>query len=142
AEKYGSGLVESWRSDMEGILIFAGLFSASLTAFIIESYSTLIPDSGDATVVLLTQISRQLAASANGTTFEITPHVSFKPPATSVVCNILSIMVSSGSRCTQWWRLYLCSFTYHYSCSSRAWWHSSSPSILPSPFWWALSWPS
>ncbi|KAJ7748402.1 hypothetical protein B0H16DRAFT_1553296 [Mycena metata] len=38
AEKYDKGLVESWRSDMEGMLIFAGLFSASLTAFLIESY--------------------------------------------------------------------------------------------------------
>ncbi|KAJ7028907.1 hypothetical protein C8F04DRAFT_1289338 [Mycena alexandri] len=29
AEKYDKSLVESWKSDMEGILIFAGLFSAS-----------------------------------------------------------------------------------------------------------------
>ncbi|KAJ7809992.1 hypothetical protein B0H14DRAFT_3480921 [Mycena olivaceomarginata] len=38
AEKYDKALVESWKSDMEGLLIFAGLFSASLTAFLIESY--------------------------------------------------------------------------------------------------------
>ncbi|KAJ7803056.1 hypothetical protein B0H14DRAFT_1649352 [Mycena olivaceomarginata] len=37
AEKYDKALVESWKSDMEGMLIFAGLFSASLTAFLIES---------------------------------------------------------------------------------------------------------
>ncbi|KAJ7486990.1 hypothetical protein FB451DRAFT_1228512 [Mycena latifolia] len=42
AEKYDKGLVESWKNDMEGMLIFAGLFSASLTAFLIESYKTLI----------------------------------------------------------------------------------------------------
>ncbi|KAJ7128562.1 hypothetical protein C8R44DRAFT_557882, partial [Mycena epipterygia] len=63
AEKYDKGLVESWKSDMEGMLIFAGLFSASLTAFLIESYKTLNPDSGDTTVHLLSQISQQLAAS-------------------------------------------------------------------------------
>ncbi|KAJ7150040.1 hypothetical protein C8R43DRAFT_862859, partial [Mycena crocata] len=71
AEKYDKGLLESWKSDMEGILIFlcgitfsyAGLFSASLTAFLIESYKTLIPNPADQTVVLLAQISQQLAAA-------------------------------------------------------------------------------
>ncbi|KAJ7792894.1 hypothetical protein B0H13DRAFT_1479379, partial [Mycena leptocephala] len=68
AEKYDRSLVESWKRDMEGMLIFAsvGLFSASLTAFIIESYKTLVPDSGDSTIQLLFQISQQLAAAANG----------------------------------------------------------------------------
>ncbi|KAJ7085155.1 hypothetical protein B0H15DRAFT_988667, partial [Mycena belliarum] len=89
AEKYDKRLVESWKRDMEGILIFAGLFSASLTAFIIESYQTLTPDSGDATVLLLNRISQQLAASNNGTPFAIPMETSFRTPATSVVCNTL-----------------------------------------------------
>ncbi|KAJ7670852.1 hypothetical protein DFH06DRAFT_142693 [Mycena polygramma] len=89
AEKYDRGLVESWKSDMEGMLIFAGLFSASLTAFLIESYKTLNPDSGDTTVLLLAQISQQLAASVNGTTFPIPPPVPFTPPTSSLICNIL-----------------------------------------------------
>ncbi|KAJ7796316.1 hypothetical protein B0H14DRAFT_2258995, partial [Mycena olivaceomarginata] len=50
AKKYDRALVESWKSDMEGMLIFAGLFSASVVAFFIESYKTLTPDSGDTTV--------------------------------------------------------------------------------------------
>ncbi|KAJ7644704.1 hypothetical protein FB45DRAFT_298924, partial [Roridomyces roridus] len=88
AEKYDKSLVESWKSDMEGILIFAGLFSASLTAFIIESYPTLVPDSGDATVLLLAQISQQLAAAANGSTAQLpAPLPPFSPPTTSLVCN-------------------------------------------------------
>ncbi|KAJ7056177.1 hypothetical protein C8F01DRAFT_1312263 [Mycena amicta] len=78
AEKYDKSLVESWKSDMEGMLIFAGLFSASLTAFIVESYKTLTPDSGDATVQLLAQISQQLFSAANGT-----------PHETAIVCNVL-----------------------------------------------------
>ncbi|KAJ7135100.1 hypothetical protein C8R46DRAFT_649609, partial [Mycena filopes] len=89
AEKYDRALVESWRSDMEGMLIFAGLFSASLTAFIVESYKTLLPDSGDSTVVLLTQISLQLAAAANGTAFTIPAPVPFRPATAYVVCNAL-----------------------------------------------------
>ncbi|KAJ7480718.1 hypothetical protein FB451DRAFT_1031299, partial [Mycena latifolia] len=89
AEKYDKSLVESWKSDMEGMLIFAGLFSASLTAFIIESYKTLTPDSGDATVQLLAQISQQLSAAANGTIFTVPAPIVFKPAATSMVCNVL-----------------------------------------------------
>ncbi|KAJ7152536.1 hypothetical protein C8R46DRAFT_481779, partial [Mycena filopes] len=89
AEKYDKSLVESWKSDMEGMLIFAGLFSASLTAFLIESYKTLVPDSGDATVLLLAQISQQLAASANGTTFNFVAPAPFTPLTSSLVCNIL-----------------------------------------------------
>ncbi|KAF7362601.1 hypothetical protein MVEN_00608900 [Mycena venus] len=91
AEKYDRGLVESWKSDMEGMLIFAGLFSASLTAFLIESYKTLIPDSGDTGVLLLAQISQQLAAQANGTAFVVTPGpaVPFTPLTSSLVCNVL-----------------------------------------------------
>ncbi|KAJ7713013.1 hypothetical protein B0H16DRAFT_551202 [Mycena metata] len=89
AEKYDRSLVESWKSDMEGMLIFAGLFSASLTAFIIESYKMLVPDSGDSTVQLLAQISQQLQAAANGSIFHVPPPTHFSPPTTSLVCNTL-----------------------------------------------------
>ncbi|KAJ7182248.1 hypothetical protein C8R43DRAFT_1100787 [Mycena crocata] len=89
AEKYDKGLVESWKSDMEGILIFAGLFSASVTAFLIESYKTLLPDPADKTVLLLEQISQQLSAAANGTKFTITSSAPFTALPTSVVCNLL-----------------------------------------------------
>ncbi|KAJ7836278.1 hypothetical protein B0H14DRAFT_2184072, partial [Mycena olivaceomarginata] len=88
AEKYDKSLVESWKSDMEGMLIFAGLFSASLTAFLIESYKTLSPDSGEQTVRLLAQISQQLS-SPNGTLFPTTQPASFTPSTTSLVCNAL-----------------------------------------------------
>ncbi|KAJ7222201.1 hypothetical protein GGX14DRAFT_297322, partial [Mycena pura] len=89
AEKYDRALLESWKSDMEGLLIFAGLFSAVLTAFIIESYKTLNSDSGDLTVQLLSRISEQLTASANGTTFNIPPSNPFVPQKASIVCNAL-----------------------------------------------------
>ncbi|KAF7365723.1 hypothetical protein MVEN_00446000 [Mycena venus] len=89
AEKYDRSLVESWKSDMEGMLIFAGLFSASLTAFIIESYKTLILDSGDSTVQLLTQISRQLASATNGSNFQTPAPTHFTPSTSAVICNAL-----------------------------------------------------
>ncbi|KAJ7271132.1 hypothetical protein C8J57DRAFT_298462 [Mycena rebaudengoi] len=89
AEKYDKALVESWKSDMNGMLIFAGLFSASLTAFLIESYKTLSPDSGNATVQLLTQISLQLGASTNGSTLSAAPPPQFTPLPAALVCNAL-----------------------------------------------------
>ncbi|KAJ7036986.1 hypothetical protein C8F04DRAFT_1036200, partial [Mycena alexandri] len=91
ANKYGKPLVKSWKSDMEGMLIFAGLFSASLTAFLIESYKTLSPDSGSQTVKLLAQISQQVASGSNGNTLSlpISPPFPFNPSATSLVCNAL-----------------------------------------------------
>ncbi|KAJ6628285.1 hypothetical protein B0H10DRAFT_1778403 [Mycena sp. CBHHK59/15] len=89
AENYDKALIESWRCDMEGILIFAGLFSASLTAFIIESYKTLRPDQGETTIILLTQISRQLAAGANSSFVEFPSPSKFAPSTASLACNTL-----------------------------------------------------
>ncbi|KAK7013666.1 hypothetical protein R3P38DRAFT_3362655 [Favolaschia claudopus] len=89
AEKYDNALVDSWKSDMEGLLIFAGLFSAILTAFLIESYQTLTSDSGDDIKALLTQISTQLSGIANGSTVDLPAAESFSPPTSSLVCNLL-----------------------------------------------------
>ncbi|KAJ7164205.1 hypothetical protein C8R46DRAFT_309520, partial [Mycena filopes] len=93
AEKYDKALVESWKSDMEGLLIFAGLFSAILTAFLIESYKTLNSNSGDVTVHLLMQISQQLATSTStNVSALLIPAplpVPFTPAATSLICNAL-----------------------------------------------------
>ncbi|KAJ6494332.1 hypothetical protein C8R45DRAFT_824460, partial [Mycena sanguinolenta] len=89
AERYDAALVESWKADMEGMLIFSGLFSASLTAFLIESYKNLQPDSGDLTVAGITLLSHQLAAIASNTTFVSPPSSNFTPTAASLWCNAL-----------------------------------------------------
>ncbi|KAJ6609027.1 hypothetical protein B0H10DRAFT_1814623 [Mycena sp. CBHHK59/15] len=87
AERYDSALIESWKADMEGILIFSGLFSASLTAFIVESYKNLSPDSGDMTITLLSQISQQLNAASTGTHFPLSSPPPFEIPTSSLFCN-------------------------------------------------------
>ncbi|KAF7324507.1 hypothetical protein MKEN_00491400 [Mycena kentingensis (nom. inval.)] len=92
AEKYDKSLVEGWQGDMQGMLIFAGLFSTSLSAFIVESYKMLRPDQGDATVLLLSQISLQLAANANGSSVDLhfpDTDSRFTPSAASLACNVL-----------------------------------------------------
>ncbi|KAJ7167621.1 hypothetical protein C8R46DRAFT_1093627 [Mycena filopes] len=62
----------------------AGLFSAILTAFLIESYKSLSPDN---TVQALSQISQQLAAAAAGTVSNIPSSPAFVPSVSSIVCN-------------------------------------------------------
>ncbi|CAK5263489.1 unnamed protein product, partial [Mycena citricolor] len=91
AQSYDQGLVDGWRSEMDGLLIFAGLFSGVVTSFIIESYKTLNPDSGSQTLALLAQISHQLASLNNGTamTDALPPAAAFSPPISSLVCNAL-----------------------------------------------------
>ncbi|CAK5278561.1 unnamed protein product [Mycena citricolor] len=98
AQNYDQGLLEGWRSEMDGLLIFAGLFSGVITTFIIDSYKTLNPDSRSQTVVLLrqtvillTQISQQLANMNNGTAMAdaLPPAAAFSPPVSSLVCNAL-----------------------------------------------------
>ncbi|KAJ7197720.1 hypothetical protein GGX14DRAFT_340368, partial [Mycena pura] len=88
AEWHDKALVEGWKSDMDGLLIFAGLFSASLTAFLIESYKTLTPDQGAISIALLTQISRQLDPQLNASSVAVTS-TPFIPSTSSLACNTL-----------------------------------------------------
>ncbi|KAK7030297.1 hypothetical protein VNI00_014219 [Paramarasmius palmivorus] len=99
-KKYDDGMILGWKEDIDTLL--AGLFSAVVTAFLIESYQWL---SEDTTVVILTQISQQL----NGTQ---TKPASFTPDASSIRINcfwFLSLIFSLtsalfGLLCKQWLR--------------------------------------
>ncbi|KAF8164660.1 hypothetical protein BJ912DRAFT_255367 [Pholiota molesta] len=42
---------DAWKDEVQNLLIFAGLFSAVVTAFVIESYKFLQPSPNDAAVV-------------------------------------------------------------------------------------------
>ncbi|KAF5350920.1 hypothetical protein D9758_010552 [Tetrapyrgos nigripes] len=90
AHEYDKALLEGWKGDMEGMLLFSALYSATLTALIVESYKKLQLDPADLTTSLLTTISLQLASISNGTAtgFE-PPDTSFKPMASSLICNML-----------------------------------------------------
>ncbi|KAF9475238.1 hypothetical protein BDN70DRAFT_814406, partial [Pholiota conissans] len=48
---------DAWKEEVQTLLIFAGLFSAVVTAFIIESYKFLKPDPNDIIIRLLAEIS-------------------------------------------------------------------------------------
>ncbi|KAF8871863.1 hypothetical protein CPB85DRAFT_1238264, partial [Mucidula mucida] len=53
----------AWGEDVDTILIFAGLFSAVVTAFTIHSYKWLEADPGDTTNMILQHLSGQLAGT-------------------------------------------------------------------------------
>ncbi|KAH8982841.1 hypothetical protein EDB92DRAFT_2071937 [Lactarius akahatsu] len=103
AEKEDKEIAENWKADTEGILVCAGLFSATVAAFLIESYKKLSPDSGDTTNALLTQISQQLVNISNGTPLtSATAQGSqpFTPTASAVRVNVmwfLSLVLSLSS---------------------------------------------
>ncbi|KAF5346177.1 hypothetical protein D9758_009932 [Tetrapyrgos nigripes] len=73
AKRYDISLLEGWKSDMDGMLLFSALYSATLTALIVESYKTLQVDPADETVDILIQIAQGLVSISNGTaaSFEI-----------------------------------------------------------------------
>ncbi|KAJ7595303.1 hypothetical protein C8J56DRAFT_1159835 [Mycena floridula] len=116
--KYDKGLALNWKGDMDAILIFAGLFTASVTAMIVESYKLLKPDSGDQTVALLTQLSQQLAHLSDSTLPApqlITNDNPFHPATSVVICNFLfflslgfTLLCAVGATLVeQWVRQYL-----------------------------------
>ncbi|EKM53465.1 uncharacterized protein PHACADRAFT_55920, partial [Phanerochaete carnosa HHB-10118-sp] len=51
--EYDTGLVKDHVDDIDTLLVFAGLFSAILTAFVVETYTMLQPDNTDTTNQLL-----------------------------------------------------------------------------------------
>ncbi|KAJ7831661.1 hypothetical protein B0H13DRAFT_2213015, partial [Mycena leptocephala] len=83
-------IVEGWKHDMDGLLIFSGLFSAIVSTFVVEGYKTLENDPGEQTVQLLEKILQQLAAPINGSTAQ-GPFAAqaFHPSTEATVSNVL-----------------------------------------------------
>ena len=131
-EKFDTALTETWKEDANGLLTFVShnllvpafvalinrktaIFSATVSAFIIESYKKLSPDSGDQTVFLLRQLSAQLTGLANGTIVQPQPDPPFSPGVSIICVNsiwLLSLVLSTTSALLatltqQWARRYL-----------------------------------
>ncbi|ESK93820.1 hypothetical protein Moror_13070 [Moniliophthora roreri MCA 2997] len=106
--KYDDEMVKNWKENIDTLLVFAGLFSAVVTAFATESYQWLSEDPTDTTVALLTQISMQLNASQT----MLPERPQFEPDASSIRINcfwFLSLVFSLtsalfGLLCKQWIR--------------------------------------
>ncbi|KAJ7592709.1 hypothetical protein C8J56DRAFT_1045168 [Mycena floridula] len=88
AKIYDEGMVARWKVLMDGLLLFAALFSAVVTAFIIEGYKTLSPDPSTMTVVLLYHISQQLSTITNTTELQISLPDLNGSPTLAIITNV------------------------------------------------------
>ncbi|KAL0070037.1 hypothetical protein AAF712_002934 [Marasmius tenuissimus] len=73
---HDEALFAGWKDDIDTLLVFAGLFSAVVTAFTVESYRWLEEDPADTTVTLLRQIAHQITQNGTSVTlkeFEVSP---------------------------------------------------------------------
>ncbi|KAF8875888.1 hypothetical protein BD779DRAFT_1629655, partial [Infundibulicybe gibba] len=108
--RFDKEFCEGWNSEIDSLLTFAGLFSAVVTAFTIESYKLLQPDPQDVTNRILLDLTAQVA----GRNATISPPESFTPSASSIRINalwFLSLTFSLtagliGILCKQWLRHY------------------------------------
>ncbi|KAI0707193.1 hypothetical protein C8Q76DRAFT_628841, partial [Earliella scabrosa] len=113
-------MVWAWKEEVDTLLVFAGLFSAVVTAFNIEAYKLLQEDDSQLSVQLLQQISQQLALGANATTGAGTLPSNSNRPAyqptpssirinalwfSSLVCALFSALI--GITIKQWVREYM-----------------------------------
>ncbi|KAI0249979.1 hypothetical protein BJV78DRAFT_1155453 [Lactifluus subvellereus] len=100
AEEREMEIPESWKGDTCAILasnLKASLFSATVATFIIQSYQLSSPDSGDAAIALLTQVSQQLINISHEKNVMAQSNASFKSTASATRVNALwclSLVVS------------------------------------------------
>ncbi|KAJ3553534.1 hypothetical protein NM688_g3555 [Phlebia brevispora] len=113
--------VHDCKEDMDTLLVFAGLYSAVLTSFLVQSYQNLLEDPQQAIVTLLRQISLQTGSYTlengylNSTISPVPPLPPFQATITDVRVNVcwfaslvLSLSTASfGILVKQWLREYL-----------------------------------
>ncbi|KAI9437911.1 hypothetical protein BJY52DRAFT_567169 [Lactarius psammicola] len=102
AKSHDEARIQSLKEDMDGVLIFAGLFSASLTSFIIDKIHDLRVDPTQQlvyyqqqNVALLAQISNQVSSIAPQVSIPFTPPLpfpNFTPKSSDVRVNAFWFM--------------------------------------------------
>ncbi|KAF8802718.1 hypothetical protein BYT27DRAFT_7260829 [Phlegmacium glaucopus] len=108
--KYDEEMVKAWKGEVDNLLIFAGLFSATVTSFTVESYKWLDESPNDVNTLILTQISTQLSQAFPNASAPL--QTTFPVGSSAVRINIywfLSLTLSIttvliGILCMQWLR--------------------------------------
>ncbi|KAF8266150.1 hypothetical protein EI94DRAFT_232050 [Lactarius quietus] len=124
AGKEDKEMAERWKADADSILVFSGLFSATVATAVGLTFQDLKPDPQDISNFYLANIYQlQLLASPNGSQLTVPTSLpnppAFSPPASAVWVNslwFLSLVISITCALfaillQQWARLYLT--TYH-----------------------------
>ncbi|KAF8985723.1 hypothetical protein BDQ17DRAFT_1289793 [Cyathus striatus] len=113
-KRYDRALCRGWTEEITNLLILSGLFSAVVTAFAVESYQWLQPNSQDLSYLALLHLSTQLSAGTNSTLQAPFVPPAFHPAEWQVRVNIvwfLSLVLSVttamiGILVIQWLREY------------------------------------
>ncbi|KAI0277180.1 hypothetical protein BGY98DRAFT_649098 [Russula aff. rugulosa BPL654] len=102
AKSHDESRIQTLKDDMDGVLIFAGLFSASLTSFVVDSKQKLEVNPTDKIVyyleqhsTILSQISQQLSSIAPQVPIPSTPpppYPPFNPSASDIRINAVWFM--------------------------------------------------
>ncbi|KAF9259407.1 hypothetical protein L218DRAFT_845522, partial [Marasmius fiardii PR-910] len=111
-EDHDDDVVSGYKEDIDTLLVFAGLFSAVVTAFTVESYQWLQEDPADTTVALLRQIAQDLHQHNLTLSTPSPPIQHFVPSASAIRINMfwfLSLILALvdvlfGLLCKQWLR--------------------------------------
>ncbi|KAI0260849.1 hypothetical protein BC834DRAFT_960384, partial [Gloeopeniophorella convolvens] len=118
AEKEDDKMTENWKGDADGILVFTGLFSATVAGFLSISLQSLTQNSQDTSAFYLAHLY-QLSAAENGSASITLPPLSdpssFSPSTSDVWVNVLwflSLIISLtcallATLLQQWARRYL-----------------------------------
>ncbi|KAI0260884.1 hypothetical protein BC834DRAFT_791982, partial [Gloeopeniophorella convolvens] len=119
AEKEDDKMTESWKGDADGILVFTGLFSATVATFIAMSLPNLTQNSQDTSAFYLVHLYQLSVAESNSSSSIPLPSLpdpsSFSPPSSAIWVNILwflSLVISLtcallATLLQQWARRYL-----------------------------------
>ncbi|KAK0216185.1 hypothetical protein IW262DRAFT_1253105, partial [Armillaria fumosa] len=76
---FDAEMVEDWRDGLDVLLIFAGLFSAVVSTFVVQASQNLRPDFGEVSAFLLFELVNIQRAMANGTSVDLVPPSSLTP---------------------------------------------------------------
>ncbi|KAK7032085.1 hypothetical protein VNI00_013455 [Paramarasmius palmivorus] len=96
-DNYDDEMCRGWKEDIDTLLVFAGLFSATVTAFVIESYHWLTEDPDEASARILAEILQHLIGQNNTAaelTIKATTHVSTSPKTSTFGSEAFAIRVN------------------------------------------------
>ncbi|CUA70792.1 Vascular endothelial growth factor receptor 2 [Rhizoctonia solani] len=94
-DKWDRELVDGWNKSLDVILVFAALFSAVSTAFLIESSAMLQQDPNDVSATVLLAISQTLLVIANGSSVDMPTSSSSPDPASSFSPSQYAVIVNT-----------------------------------------------
>ncbi|KAJ2933029.1 hypothetical protein H1R20_g4068, partial [Candolleomyces eurysporus] len=113
ADKYDDGMCAAWKEEVDKLLIFAGLFSATITAFTVESYKWLKEEPEGSTARLMAYLTAELTKDSGSLPASLVVDP-FEVSTTEIRINavwFLSLTLSLttvliGILCLQWLREY------------------------------------